>query len=108
MATATGRGRGLTDTASASRANAEMDRKTGGSRTFACERPPLSEQDSALVFTFGKYQGRRLVDVPSDYLDWIYDQKWPRDALKFAIKRIRLHQISVKRKAASLRPAPWE
>ncbi|WP_421751137.1 DUF3820 family protein [Croceimicrobium sp.] len=48
---------------------------------------------------FGKYQGRKLCDVPTYYLEWFYAQGWPKGRIGvlletlFVIRTEGLHEI---------------
>ncbi len=35
---------------------------------------------------FGKYQGRRLIDLPEDYLLWFAKKEWPAGRLGFLMQ----------------------
>ncbi len=39
-------------------------------------------------FPFGKYRGRTIAEIPSDYLDWIRDADWFRTSHGDAVEAI--------------------
>ena len=38
--------------------------------------------DDTDLMPFGKHKGIRMIDVPADYLLWVYDQEWCKGEVK--------------------------
>lgn len=44
---------------------------------------PLTDND---LMPYGQHRGKKLANVPSDYLLWAYDQPWCKGALRAYIQ----------------------
>jgi len=44
------------------------------------------------LFPFGKHEGKPLKDVPDDYLEWLYNQKWSKEWLGVYNYIVRMHK----------------
>lgn len=42
--------------------------------------------DDNTLMPFGKHKGLRMIDVPADYLLWIYEQDWCKGSLRAYIE----------------------
>lgn len=43
--------------------------------------PAFLTELTKAVMPFGKYQGRKLLDIPEEYLVWMNKQGWPKGKL---------------------------
>lgn len=60
-------------------ASVETTGEVGRLRSLIAAAERNDKISGKIEITFGKHRGRRVRNVPADYLLWIYDQRWFQD-----------------------------